>query len=399
MKKFVLIITLFALILSGCSYGSNVDEQAFVIAIGLDKGSEYNYRTTFVFGEPAQGGESGKSKKSNSSDIVTLEAPSLYSAVRRLNSLKSKKINITQTKIIVLSDKLAKDGVGDIINTLSSSRNFRPNTLLCVSSGESQKYLQSVSPKQESFVEKYYDHMMKKVASDSVNESYLFYLYFNTVDNSFGSFIPLVGVNEDKLKSSPTAPYLADDFSVNDFAGDIIKESESDAQIGGCAVFKGDKLVAKLGSLYSDISHMLCDEFTPGDYSFRDPQSGKYITIRLLQDKKTQTNTSFSNGNIKIKKEVFLNVLYVDPAGIITTTEKSDEFLDYIEKELEKKTKSLIDKSQAEYKSDFIGLGESAKRLFIDVKSWEEFNWAEKYPTSEIDVSFNILSTDFDEIK
>lgn len=403
MKKTILCAVLCVFLLTGCVYGTDVDEQAFVIAVGLEPGSEFNYRVTFVFSNPSSGssGEQGGggSDKGKSSDIVTLEAPTVFSAVRRLNDLKSKKINLTHTKIVVFSDKLAKDGVSDIVEGLSSSRDFRPNTLLCISSGSAEEYLKAVKPVQETFIDKYFDHSMQKVVTDSVNESYLYYLYFNIVDTNFGSLVPLVGTSSKKLDEAPTVPPYADDFALNDFAGDIIKNAENDTEFSGGAILKDGKLVAKIGSLYTDISRLICDEFHPDSYSFLHKDSGKYITIRITQHARIRTDAKLSGGKAVIKKEVPIDIRYVDPAGVIKNKDDSDKFLSYICKVLSEKANALILKSQTEYDSDFLGLGEDIKHLFIDLDSWEKFNWKEKYKTADIDIKFTVNSTDFEEVK
>ena len=51
MKKILLLF--FILILSGCSYATDVENQAFVVAIGIDKGVHYPLKTTFVFANPS----------------------------------------------------------------------------------------------------------------------------------------------------------------------------------------------------------------------------------------------------------------------------------------------------------------------------------------------------------
>ena len=403
MKKTVLCISLCMLFLTGCVYGTDVDEQAFVIAVGLEPGTQYNYRATFVFSNPSSGSSGDKggggSDKGKSSDIVTLEAPTVFSAVRRLNDLKSKKINLTHTKIVIFSDKLAKDGISDIVEGLSSSRDFRPNTLLCISSGSAEDYLKAVNPKQETFIDKYFDHSMQKVVTDSVNETYLYYLYFNIVDTNFGSLVPLVGTSSKKLDEATPASSLSDDFALNDFAGDIIKDAENDAEISGGAILKDGKLVAKIGSLYTDISRLICDEFHPDSYSFIHKESGKYVTIRIMQHARIRTDAKFVNGHAVIKKEVPIDIRYVDPAGVIKNKEDSDRFLSYVCSLLSEKADALILKSQTEYNSDFLGLGEDIKHLFKDLDSWDKFNWKEKYRDADIKIKFTVNSTDYEEVK
>ena len=48
MKKLFLIVLSAVLLLSGCGYGTDVDGQSFVIAVGIDKGEIYPLRLTFV---------------------------------------------------------------------------------------------------------------------------------------------------------------------------------------------------------------------------------------------------------------------------------------------------------------------------------------------------------------
>ena len=58
-KKLLCILTIICLFLGGCSYGKDVDEQSFVIAVGIDKGESFPLRVTFVFANPSGSGSGG----------------------------------------------------------------------------------------------------------------------------------------------------------------------------------------------------------------------------------------------------------------------------------------------------------------------------------------------------
>lgn len=101
MKKSAALLTALVLTLSGCGYAEEVNEKKFLIALGIDKGSEYNIRATFVFANPSDsGGEEGAkgSPGSDKSDILTVEAPGIFSAVKQLNRIIGKTIDMDAHK-------------------------------------------------------------------------------------------------------------------------------------------------------------------------------------------------------------------------------------------------------------------------------------------------------------
>ena len=324
MKKIIPLLLCLSIFLSGC-YGTDIDEQSFVIAVGIDKGKSYRVRATFVFSNPIEsGGQEKTSTAAKSTDIVTIEAPSVFSAIRKLNYIKSKKINLTPTKLIVFSEELSKEGIGDYIDGFVSSHDFRPNTYVCISTNSADKFLRSAKPVQESFLEKYYDHIIKKAVSDKVNKSYHYYLHFNFSQKSSGSLVPLVGTNKNELpKETDLKTIENDDFALNEKAGKIMRKAENEAEISGTAVFKDDKMVASLGSFYTDIARFIGNEFYPSFYTLRNPSTGDFITIKINQHSAPDISGKIENNNAHIKIKIPIELDYVDPLVILPKNRKS----------------------------------------------------------------------------
>lgn len=399
MKKFLILILCIVPLLSSCGYGEDVDNQSFVIAIGIDEGKTYPLRMTFVFANPSgNNSEEEKSPSSPSPDTVTVEAPTPFSAVRRLDAIKSKKINLTHTKIVIFSDSVAKRGIGDFLSGFASSRDFRPNTYVCISRGSSEDYLNKVKPSQEEFIEKYYDHIMQKVVSDKVSEAYLYYLFFNVSDSGSGSLIPLVGVNENILPvSSYPINTKVDDFSFEARAGEILRTASNETEILGCAILRNDKMVGTLGSFHTDLSRMICNEYYPRNYSITYPESPHYVTVRLIQQTKPHITSEIKNENAKINITIPVSIEYVDSGKIGNSPEKSKKFCNFLEKELDFESSKLISDAQSKYKSDFLGIGKSLKYHFTDYTEWENFHWEDKFPYADINISFKVTFADFEE--
>lgn len=401
MKNLITLIMILALILSGCGYGTDVENQAFVVAVGIDKGDTFPVKATFVFADPSGGGSGGGGEEKPSTpkpDILTVEAPTVFSAIRKIDSIKSKTINMSHVKVVIFSDSIAKKGVKEFLSGFASSRDFRPNTYVCVSKGDAGEYLKKVKPAQETFIEKYYDNIMRKVAHDKVNEAYLYYLYFNVMEDFSGSLVPLVGVNENKIdKPAPTIVPDSDDFSYEARAGEILRDAENPTEVLGCAVFKNDKMIDTLGSFKTDVARIISGEYYARNYSISYPDKKNFVTIRLIQQKRPVINGRIENDKAYIDIEIPLSIEYVDAGKIENNRHKSAQFLSFLDEKLNSEAKSLITDSQTKYKSDILGLGESLKHEFYDVKSWKEFDWEKHYPTAQIKVSFKVLYADFEE--
>lgn len=402
MKKLTILLLCIALLLGGCGYGLDVDRQSFVVAVGVDKGEVFPLRITFVFANPStsSGGENSEQKESNSksSDIITVEAPTIFSATRKLDAIKSKTINLSHTKVVVFSEEIAKGGVKKFLTGFASSRDFRPNTYVCIAKGSTQKYLSSVKPSQESNIDKYYDNIMRKVASDKVNEAYLYYLYFNVMESFSGSLVPLVGVNKNELsKSDIEIKPQDDDLSYEARAGEILRDAKNPAEILGGAVFKNDKMLGTLGSFETDLVRIICDEYYPKNYSIYYPDFKDFVTVRLIQQTSPSVKTKIKNGNAQIKISVPVSIEYVYAGDIESNKEKSDEFCKFLAEALSREAKKLIKKTQKEFGADILGLGEPLKRHFLDEKDLESFKWEQKYPTAQIEADFKVLYADFEE--
>lgn len=398
MKRIISVLFLVIIFLSGCGYGTDVDSQSFVIAVGIDKGTVYPLRMTFVFANPSGSSSGDKSPSAPTPDAVTVEAPTVFSAVKKLDAIKSKEINLTHTKIVIFSEETAKDGIGDFLSGFASSRDFRPNTYVCIAKGNAEKYLTSVKPSQEEFIEKYYDHIMQKVVSDKVNEAYLYYLFFNISDKYSGSLVPLVGVNKNKLPKKQEQLYTdGDDFSYEARAGEIVRDADNPAEILGSAILYNDKMVGTLGSFETDLSRIICGEYYPRNYSITYPQKEDYVTVRIIQQTSPRISTKIKNGNAIINITIPVSLEYVDAGKIGNNEKNSREFCSFLEKELDFYAEKLMHDSQTKYKSDFLGLGHNLKIHFPDMTAWEKFNWEEKFLSAKINVSFKVVFADFEE--
>ena len=115
----IFILALFAAtLLAGCYDSREIDDMAYVVSLGLDKGKTNALRLTIQIAIPVAtgaggGGEGGGGggEGSDSSFITTIETPSLYSGLNMANNYISKQLNMSHAKVIVISEEIAREGV------------------------------------------------------------------------------------------------------------------------------------------------------------------------------------------------------------------------------------------------------------------------------------------------
>lgn len=370
-----------AVLFSGCGYAQDADAQVFCAAIGIDKGENMPLKLTFMFENPPEGDGDAPAAQSDESaaDLITLEAPSIYSAVRRMNAVKSKKINLSHTKMLVFSKEIAEEGIGEIIRGTVSAREFRPNTFVTVSRDGAGEYLHAIKPRGEAFTDKYFDGIMRKVVTDGVNEAYLYYLYFNMLEEGTGSIVPLVGVNAGG-ENTASAQKHTDDTTLDDYAGSIAQSAAGGAEIAGSALLAGDKLAGYMNSADTTVARMICNEYYPDSYTLTDPNGSGDVTVRIFQNKRTKIDAEIKNGKAVYTVKIAPDFEYVTPAPV-----DGDRFLSYVCAQIQARAEKTINETRRQYGCDFFGICEKAKKCFADLAAWQAF--AREHPFSEAEIN------------
>ena len=108
---------MFSIGFTGTHNIQSVDDLAYAVALGIDKGDHYPLKVTFQFTTPSANSESG-SGGSAPSVIDSVEANSIDAAINLMNTVVSKEISLSHCKIIVFSEELASQGISKEIYSL-----------------------------------------------------------------------------------------------------------------------------------------------------------------------------------------------------------------------------------------------------------------------------------------
>lgn len=194
----ILVLALFSL--SGCFTSKNVDDLAYIVAVGLDVGETSLLKVSFQLAI-IQGSTSGSSNSSQSNNTTTIsvESDSIYGAVSLLDSYLSKKSNFLHCKAIVISEELAAKGISKYIYTAINDIEIKTNINIIICQNNSEYFLKSSQPLLEQFSAKYYDSIKNSNDYTGFTENVQLKNFFLDLSYKFSAPYAILGsVKQDK---------------------------------------------------------------------------------------------------------------------------------------------------------------------------------------------------------
>lgn len=407
-KKLVsvlLLLIFFPVILTGCWDRRELEDQAFVIAIGVDKGKNKLLRVTFRIGVPSKtglgqsggggGGGEGSIAK-NASLLTTVEAPSIPAAVILAQGYINRDLSLLHTKGIIFGEAFAKEGVGHTLGFLARYRELRRNIFTGVCKGHAYELLESNAPDLEKSFAKWWEGVKMMSASQSTHPGTLLHEFLSDIERVdkeatmiyFATNDQAEKGNAGKLKAPPS--FLKGELGVK--AGEIPRAGGNPVEFMGTAVFKGDRLDHILNLTETRSLQMLTGDFKRTFYVIPVPnKKGNYITIELKQGSPPNKKISFKGSEVSIDETLLLEGdlmslrTDVDYASNPVKMRQLDRIM---EKNIEIRLKQLVEKEQKRG-IDIVGYGAQAKKYFLTDPEWKHFDWPEQFKKAKINIKVN----------
>ena len=400
----ILVIIVFCTMFTGCFDADEVDELAFVVAIGIDKGKTNIARVTLQMVKPAAigaGGQGGGEGGEKAVTVITIEAPAVISALDQANNLVSKKIDLSHAKTMVFSREVATEGIEAYINAFPRIREIRPNIEIIVSRDSAEEYIKAATPILEINPAKYYELTYDTFSFTGFTESTDLHSFSWKAKSGYQSPVAtLAGVskfnNSNEIDSSASTykekgrPFpLEGDYK----AGDLPKVGDIKAEIMGLAVFNHGKMVGELDGEETMFHLMVGGNYEHSYVTIPDPLKNDTVVIAdVFQSRKPVSKIRFDNGKPVIDVKVSLEAnIYSIQSGIEYENPKNTIILekayeDFILKGIEK----YLNRTAQEFHSDICGFGKIVKGRFLTWDEWEKFGWPNRYKDSRFTVNTDL---------
>lgn len=152
----ILIIVIIFFTLSNSYSSKNIDKLAYVVALGIDVGTNNDIKLSIQLAKPSAS-SSSSSSQSSSSVVNSVDCSSIEAGINLFNSYISRTINLSHCKIIVISEKLASRGISEYLYDLSNNVEVSSHANIIITKCEANTFLKMTNPTLENFPARYYE--------------------------------------------------------------------------------------------------------------------------------------------------------------------------------------------------------------------------------------------------
>jgi len=389
----ILILVVLALSMGGCYDYSEVDEKAWILALGLDKGRQNKLTVTFVIaipknvaggggGEPAAGGGGG-----GTYFTVSMESPTLLSALELVDAMVDRRADLSHTAWLVFSRELAEESIKEYYGPLARFHQFRRSSHLIICEGRAEDFLEQGKPILEDNVGKYYELLSRGwrhtgfVPFDTFHN---FYMKSNEVGVQPVATLAALKreepVHQDNT-AKPKGQYQA---------GQIPRRGGGEIEVMGGAVFNKGRMVGTLNSDQVGVQKLFFNTLKRTIMDVPDPKHpGSYVVVDVKPRSRPQVDIEIGEDGLpEISVQVSLegSIMSIQSGENYETPERLPILEQAVEKGYLEQINQTIAKSQA-LESDYLGFALQAKKLFRTYPQWVDYNWDEKYPAATVTLS------------
>jgi spore germination protein KC len=388
MKKLLLLLTIL-FIVTGCWDKKELEEQSYVIAIGLDKAKdEGDVKVTFQIANPEVGSsQTGGSSQEKPKETVTVTANDFLTAKNTLNAFVSREIILHHTRVIIVSEELARSK--DFIRVIQSTvreREVRREVQIIVSKEEAGEFLRRNNPVMETRPHKYFQFVMNRVQEIGIVPNATIHRFFQITE---GDAIE----EEESNKKGEEDQYLA---------GQIEKKGGNKTQFMGAAVFKEGQMIGTLTGEETRLCALLDNTLEIRDMlvTYPDSYKKKYrIAARVVKKKDTDIKIDVKKSKTKIDVHVPVEIEILAIPSLVNYAEdieKQEKLEQDIEKNLESKVKKFIVKTKEEFGGEPFYWSLYVRHNFLTIPQYMDYDWMNKgYPNADINVDFDVQITKF----
>ncbi|WP_050771014.1 Ger(x)C family spore germination protein [Bacillus coahuilensis] len=283
MSRHIVLFMMVILFLSGCYDKKEVEEQAYVVALGLDQGKEGKLKVTYQIANP-EVGSAAKGGQANEDpyEIVTFETNDFVSARDTSNAFITRKVTYEHLDVIITHEDLAKtEQFLRLMYVTTKDKSIRRNTKLIFTKEPAAEFLKQNKPILETRPHKYFQFMTQRTNETGLVPEANIQRFLTIAEGDADLFLGMYAstVQEEENKRANEDEFLA---------GQINKEGGNPTQFIGSAVFKEGKMIGKLTGEQTRLALILDETLNMSDIitTYPDPLMDEYrIAVRLMKSK------------------------------------------------------------------------------------------------------------------
>ncbi|MFM1652075.1 Ger(x)C family spore germination protein [Brevibacillus sp. B_LB10_24] len=391
------VIALMPLLLGGCYDKVELEEVAFVAAVGIDEAPDNQIDVSIrvsiprkLAGQEGTSGGSGEEVLSGAKP-VTVRAKSIIEAITLLQTNIERRLDFSHMSNFVFSESLARKGLIKHLRPLSRYREFRRTITVSIAKGQVRELLLMDKPILEQSVHRLtqsINAVMKSTgqAFPATLHTFLYMLETTTDD----PVVSIIAVNKEAAKDEKSIPK---DKKMAFVAGEIAREGGNPVDFAGTALFSADKLVAMLDTKESRMLTMIRGEMPPIKFHFTDPLRKKELVsleLKHARPPKLQVDLKANPIRIHLSEKLEATLIGVHSEVNYTTPKNMSLLEKQVGKELEKRQEELMNKVFHTYQCEPFGILSRSRGQFATFAEIEHFDRRNALKNAIVDVDVKV---------
>ncbi|MGE5675398.1 MAG: Ger(x)C family spore germination protein, partial [Mycobacterium leprae] len=364
-------------LLTGCWDRVEVEDQAYVISMGIDKGVRERLQVTVRVAEPSQ--QRRPPGTGLSARLLTAEGDTVLQAIYVMNGGMGRRLDLRHLRALVWGESLARDGLEPVIMELERNPFIRSTMLVAQARGRAMDVLQADAPTIETDPSKLAEDYLLQGKYSHLAPPVRFQHFLMRLAAPGGDpYLPVLAINPDVdikpvgLDGSENA--IGDPRGVTSHSalpGELPRNGGNPVELIGTAIFQGDKLQ---GFLTIDETQMLLalrGEMGKTYLSFADPdRPAEKVMIRLHQENRPNWKALYRQGQPQlVGRLLFEAELLAAPSGVDYVPPAARKRLEVAADEYVNRTMQQLLTRLKRWRADPAGLGLLFRGRFA---TWEE---------------------------
>ncbi|BCG61599.1 Ger(x)C family spore germination protein [Paenibacillus sp. URB8-2] len=378
MRKLGIMLLILAMLpTSGCWGRVELNDLSIVTASAIDKMEDGKYLLTLQIAVPTMlgpasgsgSGGSGSGDGNKATVVVSEKGVTMLDACRRLQKKLPRQLFFSHSRIIIIGEQLAREGVAPVLDFFVRYRESRLRSYILFSEGKAAEILK-------------FNAKWEKISAEEIREEEKRHVAIRIYLKDFFQMLLTDGI--EPIAAQVALRQTEIDNEEGSSGGDM------NTVISGSAVFRKDKLVGWLD-----------DAETRGALWLRNELKTSVVTVEISKDKgggnisamavrkATKIKPILRDRKLRIQGDIYMeNTVYENNSSLDMSDPK---IIQYVEQELELETKrriqSTIEKAQKTFNSDIFGFGNAVYRAYP--KAWNrqfKESWDDVFPELEVDI-------------
>jgi len=394
-----LALALGVLPLAGCWDRSELEERAFVLALGLDRGKGTVLEVTMMIALPkamAGGDKGGGGGGGGGGDkpyfLTTVQAPTIGSAVSLVNAAINRRVSLLHMKALFMGESLARESGMYTMDGFTRFRQARQSIMYVVTKGRAADFLKGMDPKIETDPQRFIEQLAYNSRyTGMLPAASQIHTFVTTVSTGYIEPVTYYAALKEEGGDEDATAGLRKEVGWE--AGELPRTGGPNIEMLGAAAFRGERMVGVLTGGEIRMILMMQDRFNQGFFAIPDPRQPElFVSAELHRGRPFRLELDLGGDKPRLRGLITLEAELLATQGQrdYTAPHLQAELESAITRELESRIRETIRKTQG-MKADVIGFGYQAVRQFPTVRAWEAYNWPDKYADADVEITVRVV--------